>query len=100
LKCKFCDKIDVEWPENYVKGCKPIEMETGIEHNRERCDSFKNQDMVKRRTNDWYVVNCITCGLESRQNPKHFRKPDDTTFTCKECNDKKFINLNEYGIEL
>jgi len=33
MKCKFCDYPgELEWPENYVKGNLPINVETKIEH--------------------------------------------------------------------
>ncbi len=38
MKCKFCDYPgELEWPENYIKGDKPINSETNQVH---ECDSI------------------------------------------------------------
>ena len=38
MKCKFCDYPgDLEWPQNYVKGNRPINVETNKIH---ECDTI------------------------------------------------------------
>ena len=73
---------NIAWPENYVKGCKPIETETGTTHDMARCKSIQN---VHVRPSKWYRVNCIKCGNPARRNPKYNRKPDPLRYVCSEC---------------
>ena len=41
FNCNECQFL-LEWPENWVKGNRPIESELKKEHTRERCQEIKN----------------------------------------------------------
>ena len=99
MTCKYCGKEDAVWGENWKPGDKMIETETGTIHTIQRCKELQNPQHHKVKK-EWYRVKCIECECETRRNPKHFKKPDPGTFTCEECESKKFINLGEYGIGL
>jgi len=63
MKCKYCEVTDLEWPENWVKGMKPIEIETHIPHTIERCNRMKQHDTQRDRGNFMWcgVENCSQC---------------------------------------
>ena len=67
MRCKFCDKIDYVWPENYIEGVsKPIEVDTGILHNTDRCQELiNNGKKVLNRICECLKKNvgmCMACG--------------------------------------
>ncbi len=94
MKCKYCDMDNIEWPENYVKGCRPIETETGTTHDMKRCKEIQNTNIVK--SDKWYRVNCIECGNLNRRNPKYNRKPDPLRYICNRCD----VNTIKYEGEI
>lgn len=80
MKCKYCEKVEIEWPENYQTGMKPIESETGVEHNMERCKDIQNSNIIKN--DGWVRFDCKGCGSDTRQNRKHIK----SLSKCIECN--------------
>jgi len=88
MKCKFCNKVNLEWPENWVKGQKPIEEETHITHDKKRCDELKNANFVKKKADPQQRLNAychldetllIDCGCEECE--KSIINP----WFCKKC---------------
>ena len=49
MKCKYCGMENLHWPENYVKGCKPLENDTNIEHNWTRCKDIQKANNVPQQ---------------------------------------------------
>ena len=94
MTCKYCNKEDAQWPTNYTPGCKMIEMDTGTIHTRERCDEIKTG---KSKPTGWIKEKCVQCGVITNYNRKHFKK---IIQPCRECREKKFNNLDNYGISL
>jgi len=90
---------NIAWGANYVKGDKPIEMETGTTHDMKRCKDIQSgtRSGPKKR---WEKLKCIECGNGTMRNPKFFRKSDPLKYMCTECQRDKFNNLDEYGIAL
>ena len=81
--CKYCEKVEIQWPENYVSGMKPLEIETGIEHNMERCKDLQNSNVIKN-TEGWIRRVCSKCKNLGLYHRKHFTEktvPDP----CREC---------------
>ena len=85
------------WRENYQKGDKPIETETGTTHDQKRCQQIQKQHSGPKK---WERLKCIECGNGTMRNPKYFRKTDPLKYICTECHRAKFNNLDEYGIAL
>ena len=59
MKCKYCGCDNLQWPENYKKGDRLFNTETGEIHTWDVCKSFKNKDVT---TNGWIVRKCLGCG--------------------------------------
>lgn len=91
MKCKYCNFDGVSWPENYTPGCRLIEVETGTEHTRERCDDLKNGNV--RKTDGWIkrLCKCRSMIFYSR---KHYT--EKTVEDCWECKNGN-ITKEEYG---
>jgi len=89
---------NLEWGANWVKGDKPIETETGTTHDQKRCKDIQNKHSGPKRK--WEHLKCNECGNGTMRNPKFFRKSDPLKYICTACENKKFNNLDEYGIEL
>jgi len=88
MKCKYCDMDNIAWPENYVKGDKPIETETGTTHDRKRCESIKDTNTPKK----WHTLFCIKCGNKCQRNSKYFTVSplNATHYVCSECDIHKY----------
>ncbi len=77
FKCNTCDFL-LEWPENFVKGNRPIESELKKEHTRERCDEIKNGG----KGSGWIKRICDICNMETWFNKKHY---NEKNAVCEEC---------------
>ena len=89
MKCKYCDVMEIHWPENYLKGMKPLEDDTNVEHNIERCQSIKNGgrkvlskicECIKKNMGICMACGGATCSylgcyIENHncKNPRYFR---------------------------
>ena len=77
MKCKYCDLVELHWPENWKKGMKPLEYSTNIEHTKTRCMEIKNRGKNHRKCSScdtliYYDKSeerfCSTCQLERFRN--------------------------------
>ncbi len=64
--CNNCNKVNLEWSENYQKGDRPIEVSSGKEHTPLRCNdlirNFYNPKELKNyRMKD---TQCRLCGTD------------------------------------
>jgi len=98
MKCKFCDMDGLAWPENWVKGMKPIEVETGKIHDRARCDLIKGQHIVKN-TKGWIDKMCPSCKVVTHYSRKHYTERTIPKI-CRDCNFKSFNSLDDFGVSL
>ena len=72
MKCKFCTSSEeLTWPENYQKGDKPVNAETGKAH-------VCKADLVPEYTSSVYL--CHECG-------------EPVEFVCKTCGHVQVINV-------
>ena len=83
------------WRENYVKGDKPIETETGTTHDQKRCKDIQNGP----RKLGWIDRACDECHVITRYNRKRYTERTIPR-VCRDCKLAKFNSLSEYGIEL
>ena len=70
----------LHWPENWVKGQRPLEEDTNIEHTFERCSNIRESNKPKK--DGWIIRICDTCGIETRYSRKHH-----TNLTLPECSE-------------
>jgi len=95
MKCKYCDTDGLAWPENWVKGMKPIESETGRIHDKDRCMSFQSKNM--NRSKGWIDKKCEKCCIVIHYSRKHYTIRTIPKI-CRDCNMDMFNKLDEYGI--
>lgn len=83
--CKYCKLVQVEWPENYVKGMKPLEVETHRTHDYQRCMELQGlkpqQQNNKKKTTlynvrGWIRLMCNNCGAVFMFSRKHYTERD------------------------
>jgi len=86
------------WRENYRKGDKPIETETGTTHDMNRCKQIQNQHTGVKKSG-WIQRACDECHVVTRYNRKRYTERTIPRI-CRDCKSDKFNNLSEYGIEL
>ena len=82
FNCNTCDFL-LEWPENWVKGNRPIESELKKEHTRERCEEIEKRNQQKK-TPGWIKRICELCSMETWFSKKHY---NERTAVCGECYD-------------
>ena len=90
--CKNCNKVEISWPENYRKGDKPIESETGITHDMNRCKNLQNVNVQK--SNKWKEYDCSICGNHVWCNPKYYKNN-----TCRDCRPVKYKLMGQKEID-
>lgn len=59
MRCKYCNIAELQWPENYKKGDKPLEVGSLIEHTKHRCEWFR-----KGIVNGIKELKCYSCGTK------------------------------------
>ncbi len=86
------------WPENYTKGDKPIETETGTTHDMDRCKTIQKQHTGVKKPG-WIDRACDECKVVTKYNRKNYTERTIPR-VCRDCNFEKFNNLSDYGISL
>jgi hypothetical protein len=77
MNCRECNFV-IHWPENWVKGMRPLEEDTNIEHTWKRCSEMKNRNIT---TSSWLIRMC-ECGVIIYYNRKN---KQDINNSCSEC---------------
>jgi len=86
------------WPENYKKGDKPIETETGTTHDMKRCQSMQKQNTGVKKLG-WIDRACDECHIVTHYNRKRYTELTIPK-VCRDCNLAKFNKLSGYDISL
>ena len=89
---------NLAWGENYIKGDKPIETETGTTHDMKRCQEIQNKHSGPVKLG-WIKQACDECHVVIRYNKKRYSERTIPKI-CRDCELAKFNNLTDYGIGL
>ena len=109
MKCKYCGMDNLHWPENYTKGCRPLEEDTNVEHTWDRCNELRspNKEVKKPKgikppypnKTGWIKIKCDICQNQMMLSKKWYKDPI-TSITCRDCTHEKFNKLDNFDITL
>lgn len=97
MKCKYCNYDGLEWPENWKKGVKPIESDTGTVHDQDRCKSQQGVNSIRKP--GWIDIECVKCKVITRYNRKHYTE-NTVPKICRDCKMSVFDILDNFGVSL